>query len=185
MKIAFMNAALNSLDICAAEICNAYLQTSSLHKDYIICDPEFGIENIRKVALVHHALYGGKTVGHDFRNHLRSCMQHLDFKFCPADLDVWMRPTKYSDSSKHYEYTLLYIDDALVIGEFDEKLLHQEIVEYFTLNEESIRPPKIYLGSHVRKVKLNNGVECWAFSSLQYVQVAVKNIEEYLTHPGN
>ena len=49
------------------------------------------------------------------------------------------------------------------------------------LKEESIGPPKIYLGGHVRKVQLDNGVECWAFSSFQYVQAAVKNVEEYLS----
>ena len=33
----------------------------------------------------------------------------------------------------------------------------------------------------MRKVQLDNGVECWAFSSSQYVQTAVKNVEEYLS----
>jgi hypothetical protein len=33
----------------------------------------------------------------------------------------------------------------------------------------------------VRKVQLDNGVKCWAFSSSQYVQTAVKNVEEYLS----
>jgi len=32
----------------------------------------------------------------------------------------------------------------------------------------------------VRKVQLDNGVKCWAFSSSQCVQAAVKNVEEYL-----
>jgi hypothetical protein len=33
----------------------------------------------------------------------------------------------------------------------------------------------------VRKVQFDNGVECWAFSSFQYVQAVVKIIEEYLS----
>ena len=49
-----------------------------------------GLENVGKVALIHQALYGGKSAGADFRNHLRSCMRHLDFVSCPADPDVWM-----------------------------------------------------------------------------------------------
>eukprot|EP00957_Ditylum_brightwellii_P165490 12599481-Ditylum_brightwellii.AAC.1 len=80
VHIAFTYAALNKLDVCATNIQNAYLQAPSLRKDYIICGPEFGLENIGKVALIHCALYGGKTTGRDFRNHLRSCMEHLDFK---------------------------------------------------------------------------------------------------------
>jgi hypothetical protein len=48
------------------------------------------------------------------------------------------------------------------------------------LKEESIGEPKLYLGGHVRKVQMDNGVECGAFSSSQYVQAAVKNVESYL-----
>ena len=78
------------LEICAAGIRNAYLQAPSSQKDYIICGPEFGLENVGRYALIHRALYGGKAMGRDFRNHLRSCMEHLGFSSCPADPDVWM-----------------------------------------------------------------------------------------------
>ena len=44
--IALTYAALNDLDVFAADIRNAYLQASSSQKDYIICGPEFGVENI-------------------------------------------------------------------------------------------------------------------------------------------
>ena len=180
VRIAFTYAALNGLEVFAADIRNAYLQAPSSQKDYVICGAEFGIENIGRVALIHRALYGGKSAGKDFRNHLRSCMRHLNFTSCLADPDVWMRPAKCSDGSDHYEYILLYTDDALVISENAEKVLQQELGQYFTLKEESIGPPKIYLGGSVNKVKLDNGVECWSFSSSQYVQAAVKNVEEYL-----
>jgi hypothetical protein len=66
-------AALNHLDVCAADIRNAYLQAPSSRKDYIVCGAEFGLEHVGNVALIHRALYGGKTAGKDFRNHLRSC----------------------------------------------------------------------------------------------------------------
>ena len=41
-------------------------------------------------------------------------------------------------------------------------------------------PPKIYLGGHVCKVKLDNVMTAWPFRSSQYVRTAVKNVEEYL-----
>ena len=94
VRIAFTYAALNGLGVCAADIWNAYLQAPSSQKDYVICRPEFGLENVGRVALIHRALYGGKSAGKDFRNYLRSCMRHLDFISCPADPDVWMRPAK-------------------------------------------------------------------------------------------
>ena len=70
VRIALTYAALNGLDVCAANIQNAYLQAPSSEKDYIICGVEFGLENIGKARLIHRALYGGKSAGNDFRNHL-------------------------------------------------------------------------------------------------------------------
>ena len=46
VRIALTYAALNHLDVFAADIRNAYLQALSSQKDYIICSPEFGVENI-------------------------------------------------------------------------------------------------------------------------------------------
>ena len=184
VRIMFTYAALNGLDVCAGDIRNAYLQAPSSQQDYIICGPEFGAENVGKKALITRALYGGKAAGRDFRNHLRACMRHMNFVSCPADPDVWMRPAIKSDNSKTYDYILLYTDDVLAVGEHAEKMLREGIGKYFELKEESIGPPKLYLGGHVRKVVLENGTRCWAFSSSQYVQAAVKNVEEYLRKRG-
>ena len=178
--IAFTYAALNELDVCAANIRNTYLQAPSSCKDYMIWGPEFGLENVGWVVLIHWALYGGKSAGRDFWNHLRGCMWHIRFKSCPADPDVWMRLVKHSDGCEYYEYVLLYTDDTMVISENEESVLRNELGKYFELKEELIGPPKLYLGGHVSKVKLDNGVKCWCFSSSQYVQTAVKNVETHV-----
>eukprot|EP00957_Ditylum_brightwellii_P185904 14153594-Ditylum_brightwellii.AAC.1 len=68
-----------------------------------------------------------------------------------------MRPAIHSDGSNHYEHILLYIDDALVIGEHPEKMRCQGIGKYFQLKQESVRPPKIYLGGSICKRTLDNG----------------------------
>ena len=93
--------------------------------------------------------------------------------------DVWMRPAKKSDGSNYYEYVLLYTDDVLCISENAEDILI-DIGKYFELKPVSVGPPKIYLGGRVPKVKLDNGVEAWAFSAPQYVRAATKNVETYL-----
>ena len=80
-----------------------------------MCGPEFRNEIIGKVVLIHRALYGGKSAGRDFRNHLMSCMHHLNFSPCPADPDVWMQPVQKGDGTPCYDYILLYVDDALVV----------------------------------------------------------------------
>ena len=180
VSIALTYAALNKLDVYAADIRNAYLEALN-----IICRPEFGVENIGRTALIHRALYGGKAAGRDFRNHLHSCMEFLNFKSCLADHDVWMRPAIKSDGDTYYEYILLYVDVALVVSENAENILHNELGRYFHLKEESIGPPTVYLGGRVHKVQLENGVWAWSFSSSQYVQSAVKNVEEYVAKCEN
>ena len=107
-------------------------------------------------------------------------MHHLDFQPCPADPDVWMPPAKKGDSSPYYNYVLLYLDDALVVSDNAESILQNKIGRYFELKEVLIGLPKIYLGAVIRKAKLDNGVDASAASSSQYVQAAVRNVEEYI-----
>jgi hypothetical protein len=75
---------------------------------HIITDLWFSfLENDGKMALIHRALCGGKSTERDFRNHLRSCMHHNEFKSGPDYPDVWMRTAIKSDGTKVYEYVLL------------------------------------------------------------------------------
>jgi hypothetical protein len=116
-----------------------------------------------RLLLSHNrALYGGKSAGSDFRNHLMSCMHHIGFKSCPADPDLWMRSAIKSDGINVYEYVLLYTDDAHSIGVEAESILRKEIGKYFELKEKSIGPPKLYLRGHLNLVELDNGVTAWA-----------------------
>ena len=57
----------------------------------------------------------------------------------------------------------------------------EEFGKYFKLKESSIGPPSQYLGGKIQNVLLENGIECWAFGSSQYVQEAVKNVKSYLS----
>ena len=184
IRIALTYAALHQIDVKCADIKNAYLQAPSSEKHFIYCGPEFGLENVGKVALIRRALYGGKAAGRDFWHHLRSCMEHLKFESSKADPDVWFRASKRKDGTPYYEYVLLYTDDCLVISDNAEAILRNEIGKSFTLKEKSIGNPGQYLGGKLRKVTLDNGVDCWGFSSTQYVQDAVNNVEQYLKSKG-
>ena len=181
LRIVLIYAALNGVDVTASDIRNKYLQAPSYQRDYIVCGPEFDFENFGKKDLIRRALYGGKTTGRDFRNHLRSCMHHLGFESCKADLDVWMQAAKKEDGTEYWEYALLYTDGVLVVSECGEQFLRNELGNYFELKKESIGPPKIYLGGKMSKVVLENGLTAWSFSLLQYVQTAVNNAKESLT----
>jgi hypothetical protein len=180
VRIALTYAALNDLDVCAADVQNAYLQAPSSEKHYVVCGKEFGEENEGRIALIRRALYGGKSAGRDYWLHMRSCMEYLKFTSCKADADVWMRPATRSNGTEYYEYVLLYVDDCLVVSENPEAILRQELGKYFKLKEASIGPPDIYLGGKMRQVVMENGVKAWSFSSSQYVQEAVNNVYKYL-----
>jgi hypothetical protein len=92
-------------------------------------------KNVGKTALIHRALYGGKTAGRDFRNHLQECMKHLGLKSCLADPDVWMQPAVRPDGHSYWEYVLLYTDDCLTVSHRGEHVLRKEIGKYFELKK--------------------------------------------------
>ena len=55
-----------------------------------------------------------------------------------------------------------------------------QLDKFFKMQPSSIDPPNIYLGDKVKKMRLPNMVEAWTFSSSQYVQEAVSNVEKFL-----
>ena len=142
------------------------------------------MENIGKTAVTTRALYGGKVAGADYWKYVRAAMLEIGFESCKTDLDVWLRPgTKYGGSD-YYQYVLLYTDDILCIMENSEDFMRNEIGSRFKLKESSIAPPTQCLENEVSQVTLENGTNCWNFSSSSYVQNAVKNVEMHLHRKG-
>jgi hypothetical protein len=80
-RIALTLAALNDLEVKITDIENAYLTAPITEKVWCILGPEFG-EDTGKKALIVRALYGLKSAGAAFRNHLAECMKHLGWKSC-------------------------------------------------------------------------------------------------------
>jgi len=70
IRIGLTYAALLGLPVIGGDIQNTYLQAPSSEKHFIVCGPEFGTENVGRVALICRALYGGKVAGRDFWHHL-------------------------------------------------------------------------------------------------------------------
>jgi len=155
VRIAFTHAALNGYNILAGDILNAYLNAPISEKYWTICGPEFGSELEGCKALIIRALYGTKSAGRDFRNHLRSCMDMLGYTSCLADPDLWMRQAVDEKGAEYYEYILLYVDDCLAIGTNPQHQVDQ-INKYFPMKPGSVGPPKIYLGAKIGKMVLKN-----------------------------
>ena len=73
VRIALTVAALNDLQVKTSDIENAYLTAPTEEKLYTVLGPEFG-ENKGRTATIVRALYGTKSAGASFRNHLADCM---------------------------------------------------------------------------------------------------------------
>jgi len=98
VRIAFLIAALNDLDIEAADISNAYLNAPPREKIYIKCGPEFGPKLQGRYAIIVRALYGLKSLGASWRAFLARVLEEdLNFTMCRADNDVWFKPAKKAD----------------------------------------------------------------------------------------
>jgi hypothetical protein len=87
LRVALNLASLNYLDVKMADIENAYLTAPITEKFWTVLGPEFG-DGARKRALIVRALYGLKSTGSYFRNHLAECMKHLGWNPCRADRDL-------------------------------------------------------------------------------------------------
>ena len=57
---------MRGVPVVADDVRNAYLQSPTLEKDFIIFETEFGLENVGNKAIITRALYGGKASGRDF-----------------------------------------------------------------------------------------------------------------------
>jgi hypothetical protein len=111
-------------------------------------------------------------------------MGQLGFSSSHADPDVWLWLSKRSTGEEYYKYVLLYVNNVLVISKNAGTVLREEIGQHFVLQEESIGPPSQYLGGKHHEVTLVNGTKAWAFGSCQYVQAAVRNVEDHLAKTG-
>ena len=184
VRIAVTLPRLNDLEVKVSDIENAYITAPCTEKIWTVLGPEFG-SDAGKQAIVIHALYGLKSVGASFCNHLADCMNHIGFKPCLADPDLWMMAMVHPlDGSEYYAYVLVYIDDVMVIHHDAEAVLLR-IDKYFKMKPGSIGDPDVYLGATIKKMYLANGVEAWASSPSTYVLASVDTVTKYLTHLGD
>jgi hypothetical protein len=88
IRIAFLIAALNDLDILSADIGNAYLNAYTKEKVHTTCGPKFGPQHLGHIAIIQRALYGLKSSGAAWRAHFAGTLQDMGFKASYADPDV-------------------------------------------------------------------------------------------------
>jgi Reverse transcriptase (RNA-dependent DNA polymerase) len=115
VRLAFLIAALDDLNILVADIGNAYINAMTKEKFYMTAGKEFG-DCAGQTIIITSEHFGLKSSGTVWRSHLTQTLRHMNFKSSYADPDVWMRVAYKGDGTSFYEYVLCYVDDLLCIS---------------------------------------------------------------------
>ena len=177
VRIIFLIAALNDLDVWISDVGNAYLNAEPREKIYSEAGMEFGPKDMGKTVIIVRALYGLKSSGAAWRSHFAQSLRDLGFESSYADPDVWMRHSVKKDGTNYYEYILVYVDDQLTISENPKAITDalQQPPHNYTLRD--VGEPTRYLGANIGKYNLD-GKDTWFLSADEYLQKAIPTIEE-------
>jgi Reverse transcriptase (RNA-dependent DNA polymerase) len=182
VRLFFLIAALNDLQIKACDVQNAYINAPTKEKVWFRAGQELG-SNAGKVVIIVRALYGLKSSGARFREHMAQTLRDAGFESCKADPDVWLRKAQKADGTKIYEYVLCYVDDILY-GGTDPDSFMARLSTVYKLKEGSVKEPDIYLGATIKTMTLRNGEIAYGMSSDAFVKRAVENVEQELAQVG-
>ena len=144
VKLGFLLGDLNGLICCAGDIGSAYLNGVTREKVYIIAGPEFGPDLAGRVLIIYKSLYGLKSLGACFHEHLSATLKKLGFVPSKADADLWMK-----DCGTHYEYLARYVDNILVWLK-DPMSIMAKLRETYTL--KGVGAPEYFLGGNVEEL---------------------------------
>ena len=114
VRITFLVATLNDLDIMSADNGNAYLNAPNKEKIWTIAGHEFGTDK-GVVFIIARALNGLKLAGAAWRTFFAQALMRLEFKPTQGNGDVYIKPQMKPNWDRYYEMLLVYVDDILII----------------------------------------------------------------------
>ena len=153
IRIITFLANLNNIPIYSTDIGNAYLEATTKEKVYIVAGSEFG-ELEGHTLLIHKALYGLRSSGLRWHEHLADSLRQMDFKSTKAEEDIWMRR-----KGNIYEYIASYVDDLCIVArEPNEIIAHLEKSCQYKL--KGTGPISFHLGCDYFNDK--DGIMCYA-----------------------
>ena len=69
----------------------------------MIAGLEFGANNVGRLVLIDCALYGLKSSGARWRDHMSGTLREAHYESCKVDPDVWMKPKTKPNGEKYWE----------------------------------------------------------------------------------
>ena len=106
IRLGFMIAAQNRLDVLSCDISNAYLNAPCREKIWFLGGDEVGAD-IGKVLVLTRALYGLKSSGASWRAMLAYTLQNFGFIPTVADPDVYQRKNTKPYGQEYYELLMV------------------------------------------------------------------------------
>lgn len=187
VRICFMLAALNNLDVLSGDISNAYLNAKPLEKCHVTITDDilFGPSARGKTAIISRALYGMKSSGNAWRLHFANILDKvMGFTQCFADNDIWFKTAIQPDGTKYYQYVCIYVDDILIVSHKPSEIMSQ-IGEHFQLKDGSVDSPSMYLGTDIRLRRDEQGFpQYWNLGSNSYLKEALRIVRKVLDESG-
>jgi len=177
VRIALTIASLNSLEVSACDIGNAYLNAQCREKLWTVAGPEFGSDK-GPIMIIARALYCLKSSGAAWRSTLAATMETLGYRPTQAGPDVWIKRATKKDGEPYYKLMLIYVEDVLHIAEHHEEDMAKLGREYRL--KDNVGPPGRYMGGNIEKVQTDDGSVAWSLSSYDYLINTVQQVEDEL-----
>jgi hypothetical protein len=117
VRILTFIAELNNLDVWCTDIGNAYLESYTNEKVYIIGGAEFGDRHGHTLIIVK-ALYGLKSSGRRWHERLGEVMRSMGWERSKAEPDIWMK-----NVGELWEYVGVYVDDLIIASKNPQEIL--------------------------------------------------------------
>ena len=167
IRMAAFLAELNGCEFWASDIGNAYLESYTTEKIYIVAGPEFG-ELEGHTLIVVKALYGLKVSSKTWAQRAYDVFDEMGFKPSRAEPDIWMR-----EKDGLYEYICVYVDDLAIVSKDPQAIIDQLEGEPFNFKLKGTGPVSYHLGCDF--FRDDEGVMC--FQPKKYIEKMLENYE--------
>ena len=157
---------LNGLELWGTDIGNAYLESVTKEKVYIVAGPEFG-PRAGHTMVIYKAQYGLRSSGLRWHEKLADVFRDMGFFPSLADEDIWMR-----DKGDHYEYIATYVND-LAIASKAPKEITDALENTYKFKLKGTGPIEFHLGCDFYRDE--DGTLC--FGPKKYIE---KMVDAYL-----
>ena len=174
VRLLFLLAAVNGLEVRAADISNAYLYSKTQEKCMILAGPEFGPDLAGKLIIIFKSLYGLKSAAARFHEHLGVTLRKMGYRPSKGEPNLWMK-----DCNEHYEYIATYVDDLMIASKDPEGII-KTVKETYDL--KGVGPPEYYLGGNVEDMDehwTKKNIR-WSLNASTYVSGIIPKLEKLM-----